>query len=236
VVASPCYPIRKPGEEHTRDRILTEDEIKKVWTALDQAATGTKAQRKLRILTAGSLKLRLITAQRGGEVLLMEWNDLDLNNARWTIPAEKSKNGLAHRVPLTSMALRIIAQMQTLTGGATTSPYIFPSPKDDSPIENVQKAIQRIKKTTAIDFVGHGSMKPLTREWIEKSEGDFATASRELKARKSPNYDAACFHAQQCVEKYFKALLQEFAIPFGKTHHLISLLELSIGVEPSMEM
>jgi site-specific recombinase XerD len=31
VVASPCYPIRKPGEEHTRDRILTEDEIKKVW-------------------------------------------------------------------------------------------------------------------------------------------------------------------------------------------------------------
>jgi HEPN domain-containing protein len=79
-------------------------------------------------------------------------------------------------------------------------------------------------------------MKPLTREWIDKAEGDFATASREMRARKSPNYDAACFHAQQCVEKYFKALLQEFAIPFGKTHHLISLLELSIGVEPSMEM
>ena len=50
------------------------------------------------------------------------------------------------------------------------------------------------------------------------------------------NYDAACFHAQQCVEKYFKALLQEAAIPFGKTDHLISLLGLSIGVEPSMEM
>ena len=79
-------------------------------------------------------------------------------------------------------------------------------------------------------------MKPLTREWIEKAEGDFATASREMRARKSPNYDAACFHAQQCVEKYFKALLQENSIPFGKTLHLISLLELSIGVEPSMEM
>jgi HEPN domain-containing protein len=79
-------------------------------------------------------------------------------------------------------------------------------------------------------------MKPLTREWIEKAEGDFATASREMRARKFPNYDAACFHAQQCVEKYFKALLQEFAIPFGKTHHLISLLELIIAVEPSMEM
>ncbi|MBN1570905.1 MAG: hypothetical protein JXA73_23895 [Acidobacteria bacterium] len=34
VAASPCYPIRKPGEEHTRDRILTEDEIKKVMTGM----------------------------------------------------------------------------------------------------------------------------------------------------------------------------------------------------------
>jgi HEPN domain-containing protein len=79
-------------------------------------------------------------------------------------------------------------------------------------------------------------MKPLIRDWIEKAEGDFATASREMRARKSPNYDAACFHSQQCVEKYFKALLQETAIPFGKTHHLISLPELIISVEPSMEM
>ncbi len=52
-------------------------------------------------------------------------------------------------------------------------------------------------------------MKPLTREWVEKAEGDFATARRELRARKDPNYDAACFHAQQCAEKYLKACLQE---------------------------
>lgn len=50
-------------------------------------------------------------------------------------------------------------------------------------------------------------MKPLAREWVNKAEGDFATAAREMRARKSPNYDAACFHAQQCVEKYLKALL-----------------------------
>ena len=49
-------------------------------------------------------------------------------------------------------------------------------------------------------------MKPLTREWVRKAEGDYATAAREMRARKSPNYDAACFHAQQCVEKYLKAL------------------------------
>src|SRR5262245_6490438 len=59
------------------------------------------------------------------------------------------------------------------------------------------------------------SMKPLTHEWIGKAEGDFATARREVRARKAPNYDAACFHAQQCVEKYLKALLQETASPCG---------------------
>ena len=48
-------------------------------------------------------------------------------------------------------------------------------------------------------------------------EGDFATAGRELRARKNPNYEAACFHAQQCAEKYMKAILQEQSIPFGRT-------------------
>lgn len=50
-------------------------------------------------------------------------------------------------------------------------------------------------------------MQPLKNEWIIKAEGDFATAQREMRARKDPNYDAACFHAQQCAEKYLKALL-----------------------------
>ena len=67
-------------------------------------------------------------------------------------------------------------------------------------------------------------MKLLTREWVSKAEGDYATAAREMRARKSRNYDAACFHAQQCVEKYLKALLQEGGIAFGRTHNLESLL------------
>ncbi|MBI5816228.1 MAG: HEPN domain-containing protein [Nitrospinae bacterium] len=69
-------------------------------------------------------------------------------------------------------------------------------------------------------------MNPLVREWVEKAEGDFVTAGRELRARKSPNYDAACFHAQQCAEKYLKAILQISNIPFGRTHNLPALLDL----------
>lgn len=79
-------------------------------------------------------------------------------------------------------------------------------------------------------------MKPLTREWVEKAEGDFATASRELRARKSPNYDAACFHAQQRIEKYLKARLQEADIAFGRTHNLVALLDFLRPLEPAWEI
>jgi integrase len=152
VAASPCYPIRKPGKEHARSRTLTKDEIKQIWAILDQATTGKKAQRKLRLQTAASLKLRLVTAQRGGEVMSMEWSEI--NGDWWTIPEEKSKNGLEHRVPLTPIALRIISQMKFLSENKPGR-YVFPSPKGDGHIENVQKAIQRVKSNTGIQFVGH---------------------------------------------------------------------------------
>lgn len=79
-------------------------------------------------------------------------------------------------------------------------------------------------------------MNPLTSEWVEKAEGDFATAARELRVRKAPNYDAVCFHAQQCAEKYLKAVLQEAGIPFPKTHNLAALLDMAKTVQPAWEM
>src|SRR5438128_7814865 len=76
-------------------------------------------------------------------------------------------------------------------------------------------------------------MKPITCEWIGKAEGDFATAQRELDAIDRPNYDAVCFHAQQCAEKYLKAFLQEADIPFRKTHDLSDLLASALSIEPT---
>jgi len=77
-------------------------------------------------------------------------------------------------------------------------------------------------------------MTPLTLEWVEKAEGDFVSAARELRSRKSPNYDAACFHSQQCAEKYMKGRLQEAAIAFPKTHNLVELLHLMATLEPTL--
>lgn len=75
-------------------------------------------------------------------------------------------------------------------------------------------------------------MKPTTREWIDKAEGDYWTMEREIRARKNPNYDAVCFHGQQCVEKYLKARLCESDVSFAKTHDLVALLDKTRTVEP----
>ena len=75
-----------------------------------------------------------------------------------------------------------------------------------------------------------------TREWIEKAEGDFQSAQRELRARKAPNYDVACFHAQQCAEKYLKAFLIQHDLSFRPIHDLEVLLGVIVPVSPEFEL
>jgi HEPN domain-containing protein len=75
-------------------------------------------------------------------------------------------------------------------------------------------------------------MKPLTQEWVEKAEGDFMVATQIMRRRKQRVHDAACFHAQQSVEKYFKARLCEAGVGFPKTHDLVALLKLLLPLEP----
>jgi HEPN domain-containing protein len=75
-------------------------------------------------------------------------------------------------------------------------------------------------------------MNPLTLEWIDKAEGDLLTARREYRVRKSPNFDAVCFHTQQAAEKYMKAVLQENGMPIPRIHSLADLLALISKIDP----
>ena len=77
-------------------------------------------------------------------------------------------------------------------------------------------------------------MRPITGEWVEKAEEDYRVARRERSA-KPPAYNAVCFHTQQCVEKYLKALLQEHEIPFHRTHDLEALMKLCLPVMPELK-
>lgn len=78
-------------------------------------------------------------------------------------------------------------------------------------------------------------MNAQVKEWVDKASGDHASAMRELRARKLPNYDAACFHAQQCIEKYLKAVLVKHTIFFSKVHDLEVLLDLCLPLYPLWE-
>jgi HEPN domain-containing protein len=75
-------------------------------------------------------------------------------------------------------------------------------------------------------------MKASTREWVLKAEEDFAAASSLNRRRKKPLSNIVCFHAQQAVEKYLKARLEEASQPVPKTHDLLHLLNLLSPVEP----
>jgi HEPN domain-containing protein len=75
-------------------------------------------------------------------------------------------------------------------------------------------------------------MKDETVEWVEKAEGDLRTAQREFAVTEGPNFDAVCFHAQQCAEKYLKARMIEVGLAVPRIHDLEALLNLLLPVEP----
>jgi HEPN domain-containing protein len=66
----------------------------------------------------------------------------------------------------------------------------------------------------------------VVRQWVQKAENDLTTAAHTLKLGKQTPTDTVCFHAQQCVEKYLKALLVAQEIDFARTHHIDALLVL----------
>ena len=102
VETNPVLHVPRPGVERQRDRVLTADELRMLWQKLGAESPPM----------AAAFRLRLLTAQRGGEVHGLRWADLDLSGAWWTIPGESSKNGLPHRVPLTAPVLKMLRDLR----------------------------------------------------------------------------------------------------------------------------
>ncbi len=64
------------------------------------------------------------------------------------------------------------------------------------------------------------------RQWVQKAENDLLNAAQVLKLAKRIPVDTVCYHAQQCVEKYVKALLINRDLDFPKTHNIAVLIKL----------
>lgn len=121
--ANPAAKMARPGAEKARSRVLSENDIRAVVSYLDQPApeSADATERRHWTLQRAALRLRLVTAQRGGEVVAMRWRDID--GDWWTIPAEHAKNKLPHRVPLTAAAHAVLATVKTDAGDE--SEFVF---------------------------------------------------------------------------------------------------------------
>ncbi len=90
---------------------------------------------------------------------------------------------------------------------------------------NRQDGLNTVKKE-------HGCTNPLTLEWVEKAEEDYNSAIW-LQQASAPLHNSICFHAQQCIEKYLKAWLQEANFFVPRTHDLVELLMLIVPTIPA---
>ena len=128
IEANPAARVKKPTPEVSRERVLTDDEIRRLWRVLEhfptteeRPAPGRKAAKgekndplcPVSPALAALLKVRLLTGQRGGELVRMKWADVDLDAGWWTIPATDTKNGEPHRVPLWSASRPSFKAQQT---------------------------------------------------------------------------------------------------------------------------
>jgi integrase len=104
----PCTRIKKLPEKG-RDRVLTDDEIKSLWAALDLENKKIDIYKPTKL----ALKLILLTGQRPGEVCGMQWAEVD--ETVWTIPPERRKTADENRVPILPMAKAVIEQAKVFS-------------------------------------------------------------------------------------------------------------------------
>ena len=76
-------------------------------------------------------------------------------------------------------------------------------------------------------------MNPLTLEWAETAEEDYAIVKLIQQAPTQGLNNPICFHAQQCIEKYLKAWLQEANLPVPRPHDVKELLDLIVPTLPA---
>jgi integrase len=102
------------------------------------------------------LKLLMILGQRSGETRRMKWADLDFKNKMWTIPAEDTKNGETHYVPLPDTAINILEALDRKDKGI----YVFESRvKVGEPLGSAQKTAERIREKSGVQDFNIHSMR-----------------------------------------------------------------------------
>src|SRR5262249_4511537 len=104
-------------------------------------------------VAARALEFLLLTGARTGEVIGARWNELDLLDKTWTLPAARMKAGREHRVPLSPRALAILEKMQAYRHG--DDGFVFPGGKAGRPLSNMA-FLMLLRRMDRGDLTAHG--------------------------------------------------------------------------------
>ncbi|WP_298284346.1 site-specific integrase [Acidocella sp.] len=119
-----------------------------------------------------ALEALILTATRSGEIRGATWGEVDLNNALWTIPAERMKAGREHVVPLSSAALDVFRRAQGYR--EARSELVFPGQRGDKPLSDM--TLTKICRDMEMAAVPHG-FRSSFRDWVAEEtdfDGDIA--------------------------------------------------------------
>lgn len=138
-------------KEEQRDRFLHQDEIPAFFTALSEERD---------IYLKAAVLTMLLTGARKGEVLSMQWEDIDMALGTWRIP--KTKAGRPHYIPLPQQIIALLTSLPRMKD----NPYVFVGAKSGNHIVDIKKAWGRIQKRAGINDVRVHDLRRTTGSWL----------------------------------------------------------------------
>jgi integrase len=148
--ANPLDGMGKPAEATASNRVLSDDEIATLWSRLPKALTRSVQCQRI-------IKLCLVTAQRVGEIAGMTRGELDMKAREWRLPGSRTKNGHAHVVPLSNLAMEIIREAMADAGDVDP---IFPCGDGSLSPVAVARTILRANETSQERPLGRFGIAP----------------------------------------------------------------------------
>jgi integrase len=106
-------------------------------------------------VAARGLEFLVLTAARTGEVIGARWNEIDLLDKTWTVPAARMKAQREHRVPLSARVLAILAKLQESRQGDLADAFLFPGHKPGTPLSNTA-FLMLMRRMGRGDLTAHG--------------------------------------------------------------------------------
>lgn len=135
---NPADGIKAFPEPKHRERYLSEEEIARLFTALEKDANK---------VAASAIRFLLLTGLRKGEALRAKWEHFDRERGQLFLP--QTKNGKSRYLPLNEMAIDLLSKQAKTEG----NPYIFPGRKEGSHIQTIDRNFYRARKAAKIEDV-----------------------------------------------------------------------------------